>query len=71
MRPSCDPKATSKPPASDFRLGVWAGFGRSDALLAGARFAFSLTWLKAGLLAVRQIAPMNWQEMWSRDWPLP
>ena len=45
--------------------------GRRNARLAGSRFTVSLTWLKAVLLALRQIVRMNWQEMWSRDGPRP
>jgi hypothetical protein len=45
--------------------------GRHNARLAASGFAVSLTWLKAGVFALRQIVHMNWQEMWSRDWLHP
>ncbi len=52
-----------------FPGGMRVVVGRRSARLAGGGFAVSLTWLKAGLRALRQIVHMNWQEMWSRDWP--
>jgi hypothetical protein len=58
-------------PRFPFAGGVRIVVRRHNARLAGSGFAVSLTWLKAGLLALRQIVHMNWQEMWSRDWPRP
>jgi hypothetical protein len=59
------------PPRFPFAGGVRIVVRRHNARLAGSGFAVSLTWLKAVLLALRQIVRMNWQEMWSRDWPHP